>query len=107
MRWYREDVDPQTRLYQLSTFMGHVDPASTAVYLTITPQLLVKANQRWQSPETVETSDSRILWVVVGGRAPGGRPLGLPALWSAQGPQRSPGSRAAGGRRAQRDAQHP
>ncbi len=49
MRWYREDVDPQTRLYQLSTFMGHVDPASTAVYLTITPQLLVEANQRFEA----------------------------------------------------------
>ncbi len=48
LRWYREGLDPQTRLYQLSTFMGHVDPASTAVYLTITPQLLVEANQRFE-----------------------------------------------------------
>ena len=31
LRWYREGLDPQTRLYRLSTFMGHVDPASTAV----------------------------------------------------------------------------
>jgi hypothetical protein len=29
--------------------MGHVDPASTAVYLTITPQLLVEANQRFEA----------------------------------------------------------
>jgi len=30
LRWYREGLDPQSRLYQLSTFMGHVDPASNA-----------------------------------------------------------------------------
>lgn len=49
LRWYREGLDPQSRLYQLSTFMGHVDPASTAVYLTITPQLLDEANQRFEA----------------------------------------------------------
>jgi integrase len=49
LRWYREGVDPQTRLLQLSTFMGHVEPASTAVYLTITPQLLEQANQRFEA----------------------------------------------------------
>jgi hypothetical protein len=49
LRWYREGVDPQTRLYKLSTFMGHVDPASTAVYLTITPELLAVANGRFES----------------------------------------------------------
>lgn len=49
LRWYREGVDPSTRLYRLSTFMGHVNPASTAVYLTITPQLLAEANQRFEA----------------------------------------------------------
>jgi hypothetical protein len=29
--------------------MGHVDPASTAIYLTITPQLLAEANQRFET----------------------------------------------------------
>ncbi len=48
-RWYREDVDPQERLYRLSTFMGHVDPTSTAIYLTITPQLLAEANRRFEA----------------------------------------------------------
>lgn len=48
-RWYREGLDPSTRLYQLSTFMGHVNPASTAVYLTITPQLLAEANRRFEA----------------------------------------------------------
>jgi integrase len=49
LRWYREGVDPATRLYRLSTFMGHVDPASTAVYLTITPQLLAEAHRRFEA----------------------------------------------------------
>jgi integrase len=49
LRWYREGLDPATRLYRLSTFMGHVSPASTAVYLTITPQLLEEANRRFEA----------------------------------------------------------
>jgi integrase len=49
LRWYREGLDPAARLHQLSTFMGHVDPSSTAVYLTITPGLLQEANRRFES----------------------------------------------------------
>jgi integrase len=49
LRWYREGLDPQSRLHQLSTFMGHVDPVSTAVYLTITPQLLGEASRRFEA----------------------------------------------------------
>lgn len=48
LRWYREGLDPTARLHQLSTFMGHVDPSSTAVYLTITPALLEEANLRFE-----------------------------------------------------------
>jgi len=47
LRWYRTGVDPQARLLHLSTFLGHVDPASTAVYLTITPALLAAASERF------------------------------------------------------------
>jgi hypothetical protein len=32
----------------LSTFMGHVNPQSTAVYLTITADLLTEASQRFE-----------------------------------------------------------
>jgi hypothetical protein len=32
----------------LSTFLGHVDPTSTSVYLTITEELLNLAAQRFQ-----------------------------------------------------------
>jgi integrase len=49
LRWYRQGVNPATRLFQLSTFMGHVDPASTAIYLTITPDLLTEANRRFEA----------------------------------------------------------
>jgi integrase len=48
LRWYREGLDPAARLHRLSTFMGHVDPSSTAVYLTITPALLQEANRRFE-----------------------------------------------------------
>jgi site-specific recombinase XerD len=49
LRWYRAGVDPMTRLFDLSTFLGHVSPSSTAVYLTITPELLACASQRFAS----------------------------------------------------------
>jgi integrase len=58
LRWYREGLDPAARLHQLSTFMGHVDPSSTAVYLTITPALLDEANRRFEryaTPAWTET----------------------------------------------------
>jgi integrase len=49
LRWYREGVNAASRLHFLSTFMGHVDPASTAVYLTITDDLLQEANRRFET----------------------------------------------------------
>jgi integrase len=48
-RWYRAGLDPQAQLLALSTFMGHVDISSTAVYLTATPELLEQANGRFQA----------------------------------------------------------
>ena len=48
LRWYRAGLDPAARLLPLSTFLGHVDPASTAVYLTITQELLQEANHRFE-----------------------------------------------------------
>ena len=49
LRWYRDGSDPASKLNQLSTFMGHVDPTSTAVYLSITPGLLSQANLRFEA----------------------------------------------------------
>jgi site-specific recombinase XerD len=48
LRWYRSGVDPNTRLIHLATFLGHADPASTAVYLTITEELLREADRRFR-----------------------------------------------------------
>jgi site-specific recombinase XerD len=48
LRWYRSGVDPQAGLLRLATFLGHVDPASTAVYLTISDDLLAEANRRFE-----------------------------------------------------------
>ena len=47
LRWYREGINPAERLLHLSTFLGHVDPSSTAVYLTITAELLQEASDRF------------------------------------------------------------
>jgi len=48
LRWYRNGLDPTARLFHLSTFLGHVSPSSTAVYLTITAELLQEANHRFE-----------------------------------------------------------
>jgi integrase len=59
LRWYRDGIDPSAKLHQLSTFMGHVDPSSTQVYLTITPALLKEANRRFEAfaaPAWMETT---------------------------------------------------
>jgi len=47
LRWYREGVDVQNRLPILSTFLGHIGPGSTQVYLSITAELLQEANGRF------------------------------------------------------------
>jgi integrase/recombinase XerD len=47
LRWYREGVDVQSRLPLLATFLGHIEPHSTEVYLTITAELLQQANARF------------------------------------------------------------
>jgi integrase len=46
LEWHRDGVDVQARLPQLSTYMGHVDPASTFWYLTAAPELLALVADR-------------------------------------------------------------
>jgi integrase len=48
-RWYRQGLDPTTKLLALSTFLGHADVNSTALYLTTTPELLEQASRRFQA----------------------------------------------------------
>lgn len=41
--WYREGVDVHARLPVLSTYLGHLNPASTYYYLSAAPELLAHA----------------------------------------------------------------
>jgi len=45
--WYREGKDVQRLLPLLSTYLGHVEMASTQLYLTMTPELLHEASKRF------------------------------------------------------------
>jgi integrase/recombinase XerD len=49
LEWYRDGVDIQARLPLLSTYMGHVNPASTFWYLTASPELLGLVAARLES----------------------------------------------------------
>lgn len=44
--WYRRRVDVAARMPQLSTYLGHGDPAATYWYLTAAPELLALAGRR-------------------------------------------------------------
>jgi integrase len=45
---YREGGDVQRLLPQLATYLGHVDIDSTQRYLTLTPELLSQASNRFE-----------------------------------------------------------
>lgn len=47
--WYQADLDVQTRLPVLSTYLGHVDPARTYWYLSASPELLAFAARRLET----------------------------------------------------------
>jgi len=49
LRWYRQGIDPNSRLMHLATFLGHVSVESTAVYLPLTQELLREADQRFRA----------------------------------------------------------
>jgi integrase/recombinase XerD len=51
-QWYRQGINPQCRLPYLAAFLGHRDIHSTLVYLTITQELLQRANERFRTAET-------------------------------------------------------
>ncbi len=46
LRWYREDVDVERHLPELSTYLGHVKVSDTYWYLSATPELLGLAMNR-------------------------------------------------------------
>ncbi|MEV0288892.1 tyrosine-type recombinase/integrase [Kribbella sp. NPDC050820] len=54
--WYRDGLDVQARLPLLSTWLGHVDPASTYWYLHAVPELLAHATDRLEGQTAASAS---------------------------------------------------
>jgi integrase/recombinase XerD len=52
---YRQGADPAARLPQLSTYLGHTEPANTYWYLHATPELLTLAADRLDSHAARQT----------------------------------------------------
>jgi len=46
--WYRQGADVQRLLPALSTYLGHVNLSGTQSYLSMTPELLQRANDRFE-----------------------------------------------------------
>jgi len=46
LRWYRDGVDVERHLPELSTYLGHVKASDTYWYLSATPELLQLAMER-------------------------------------------------------------
>jgi len=61
LAWYREGINPQSRLPYLATYLGHKDINSTLVYLTITQELLQQASERFRvrGARVVQASQER------------------------------------------------
>jgi len=49
LRWYREDIDVEHHLPELSTYLGHARVSDTFWYLSATPELLSLAAQRLEA----------------------------------------------------------
>lgn len=58
LAWYRQGIDVQRMLPQLSTYLGHVDIAQTQRYLSMTPELLNEARCRFEQYALTEMKDA-------------------------------------------------
>ena len=47
--WYREGADIKAMLPRLATYLGHVKVASTYLYLTVLPETLLAASERFRT----------------------------------------------------------
>src|ERR1700676_3356939 len=52
--WYRQGADVQRMLPLLSVYLGHVHIRTTQVYLSMTPELLEEAGNRFEQYATNE-----------------------------------------------------
>lgn len=59
--WYRSGADVQAQLPLLSTWLGHISPASTYWYLQAAPELLALAAQRLEDPVPT-TAQGALSW---------------------------------------------
>jgi integrase len=48
LTWYQQGINPQAHLPHLATYLGHSEISSTLVYLTVTPELLQLASERFR-----------------------------------------------------------
>ena len=55
--WYQQGADVQQLLPALSGYLGHINLASTQIYLTMTPELLQQASVRFERYARREASD--------------------------------------------------
>jgi integrase len=51
LRWYRAGENVDVRMPQLSTHLGHIEPAGTYWYLRAAPELLELAAQRLEAAQ--------------------------------------------------------
>ena len=53
LAWYRDGEDVDSKLPQLSTYLGHVDPAATYWYLSASPELMALTARRLERAASV------------------------------------------------------
>jgi len=51
--WYRAGANVQAMLPLLATYLGHLNVSGTQAYLTMTPELLAEASQRFENYASV------------------------------------------------------
>jgi integrase len=57
LNWYRRDVDVDTHLPELATFLGHAHVTDTYWYISAVPELLALATRRWERAEKGQNED--------------------------------------------------
>ncbi len=58
LAWYREGINPQSRLPYLATYLGHKDINSTLAYISVSQELLQQAGNRFHTLAAKAIQDS-------------------------------------------------